>query len=160
MFEVTARLKVRHGELEGFKRQAAEMMRQTREKDTKTLRYDWFLNADGTECEVREGYVDADALLEHARHEMLPAIDFAAHAGSLGAAARKIASLAELEAALKDARKADRTSVIVVDTDPLASTEAGGHWWDVAVPEVSQREEVRTARANYETALAKQRLGD
>jgi 3D-(3,5/4)-trihydroxycyclohexane-1,2-dione acylhydrolase (decyclizing) len=99
-------------------------------------------------------------LLEHARHETLPAIDFAAHAASLGAAARKVASLAELEAALKDVRKADRTSVIVIDTDPLASTEAGGHWWDVAVPEVSARAEVRAARANYESALAKQRLGD
>jgi hypothetical protein len=28
----------------------------------------WFLNDDGTECEVREGYVDADALIEHAQH--------------------------------------------------------------------------------------------
>jgi quinol monooxygenase YgiN len=68
MFEVMARLKIRDGELEGFKQQAAEMMKQTREKDTKTLRYDWFLNDDGTECEVREGYVDADALIEHAQH--------------------------------------------------------------------------------------------
>jgi len=99
-------------------------------------------------------------LLQHARHETLPDIDFAAHAASLGAAARKVAGLAELEAALKDARKADRTSVIVIDTDPLTSTEAGGHWWDVAVPEVSARAEVRAARANYETALTKQRLGD
>jgi quinol monooxygenase YgiN len=68
MFEVMARVRIRDGQLEGFKRQAAEMMRQTREKDTKTLRYDWFLSIDGTECEVREGYVDADALLEHAGH--------------------------------------------------------------------------------------------
>jgi quinol monooxygenase YgiN len=68
MFEVTARLTVREGELEGFKQQAAEIMRQTREKDTKTLRYDWFLSEDGTECEVREAYMDADALLEHHRH--------------------------------------------------------------------------------------------
>ena len=68
MFEVTARLRVREGELDGFTQQAAEMMRQTREKDTKTLRYDWFLSEDGTECEVREGYVDADALIEHAHH--------------------------------------------------------------------------------------------
>ncbi|HEU5065809.1 MAG TPA: antibiotic biosynthesis monooxygenase [Gaiellaceae bacterium] len=68
MFETTARLKVRDGELEGFKHQAAEMMRLTREKDTKTLRYDWFLSDDGTECEVREVYVDADALLEHSEH--------------------------------------------------------------------------------------------
>jgi quinol monooxygenase YgiN len=67
-FEVRARLKVRDGQLEGFKRQAAEMMRQTREKDTGTLAYDWFLSADGTQCEVREAYVDADALVEHAFH--------------------------------------------------------------------------------------------
>ncbi len=68
MFEVSARLKVRDGELDGFKQQAAEMMRLTREKDTKTLRYDWFLSDNGTECEVREGYVDADGLLEHANN--------------------------------------------------------------------------------------------
>ena len=68
MFEVTARLKVRDGELDGFKEQAAEIMKQVKEKDTKTLRYDWFLSDDGTECEVREGYVDADAVIEHAQH--------------------------------------------------------------------------------------------
>jgi quinol monooxygenase YgiN len=67
-FEVRARLKVRDGQLEGFKRQAAEMMRQTKEKDTGTLAYDWFLSNDGTECEVREAYVDADALVDHAFH--------------------------------------------------------------------------------------------
>lgn len=66
MFEVTARLKVREGELEGFKRGAAELMRLTKEKDTKTVRYDWFLSDDGTQCEVREGYLDADGLVEHA----------------------------------------------------------------------------------------------
>ena len=65
-FEVRARLKVRDGQLEGFKRQAAEMMRQAREKDTGTLAYDWFLSEDGTTCEVHEAYVDADALVEHA----------------------------------------------------------------------------------------------
>jgi len=68
MFEVTARLRVRAGELEGFKRQAAEMMRLTSELDTRTVRYDWFLSDDETECEVREAYVDADALIEHSRH--------------------------------------------------------------------------------------------
>jgi quinol monooxygenase YgiN len=67
-FEVRARLKVREGKLEEFKRQAAEMMRQTRDKDTGTLAYDWFVSNDGTECEVREAYVDADALVDHAFH--------------------------------------------------------------------------------------------
>jgi quinol monooxygenase YgiN len=65
-FEARARLKVREGQLEGFKRQAAEILRQTREKDTGTLAYDWFLSEDGTQCEVHEVYVDADALVQHA----------------------------------------------------------------------------------------------
>lgn len=67
-FEVRAQLKARDGQLEGFKRQAAEVMRQAREKDTGTLAYDWFLSNDGTECEVREAYVDPDALVDHAFH--------------------------------------------------------------------------------------------
>lgn len=67
-FEVRAQLKIRDGQLEGFKRQAAEMMRQAREKDTGTLAYDWYLSKDGTHCEVREAYVDADALVDHAFH--------------------------------------------------------------------------------------------
>ena len=67
-FEVRARLTIRDGQLEGFKRQAAEMMRLTRELDTGTLAYDWFISADGTQCEVREAYVDPDALVDHAFH--------------------------------------------------------------------------------------------
>ena len=35
----------------------------------------------------------------------------------------------------------------------MASTGAGGHWWDVAVPEVSSRPEVAEARRAYEAAL-------
>ncbi|MBS7703129.1 3D-(3,5/4)-trihydroxycyclohexane-1,2-dione acylhydrolase (decyclizing) [Chelatococcus asaccharovorans] len=94
-------------------------------------------------------------LLRDTRHETLPAIDFAAHAASLGAISRKVASLSELETALMEARAHELTSVIVIDTDPLASTDAGGHWWDVAVPETSARDEVRTARRLYDEALAR-----
>jgi quinol monooxygenase YgiN len=65
MFEATAKLKIREGQVEGFKQQAAEMMRQMRALDDPPLRYDWFLSDDGTECEVREAYVEADALLKH-----------------------------------------------------------------------------------------------
>ena len=66
--EVSARMTVRKGKLEGFKQQAAECIRQTREKDTKTLRYDWFLSADQTECEIREAYESPDGLVEHRMH--------------------------------------------------------------------------------------------
>ena len=48
---------------------------------------------------------------------------------------------------------------IVIDTDPLISTDAGGHWWDVAVPEVSVRPQVNAARKEYEAALKAQRVG-
>jgi 3D-(3,5/4)-trihydroxycyclohexane-1,2-dione acylhydrolase (decyclizing) len=99
-------------------------------------------------------------LFRDARHDVLPAIDFAAHAASMGAASRKVTSIADLEDALDAARNESRTSVIVIDTDPLMSTPEGGSWWDVAVPEVSARAEVRDARARYDAALAAQRIGD
>lgn len=99
-------------------------------------------------------------LLQHTNHVTLPDIDFAAHAASLGAQSLKVKSIAELESALKKARSAERSTVIVIDTDPLIATDAGGHWWDVAVPEVSARDQVKTARKNYETALTAQRVGD
>lgn len=66
--EVSARMTIREGKLEGFKQQAAECIRQTKEKDTKTLRYDWFLSGDGTECEIREAYVSSEGLIEHRMH--------------------------------------------------------------------------------------------
>lgn len=89
----------------------------------------------------------------------MPEIDFRAHAESMGAIAVKVSSIAELEQAIIDSKKNDRTSVFVIDTDPLITTEAGGHWWDVAVPEVSPREEVNKARKNYVEARASQRIG-
>jgi 3D-(3,5/4)-trihydroxycyclohexane-1,2-dione acylhydrolase (decyclizing) len=86
-------------------------------------------------------------------------VDFAAHARSLGAHAVTVTGIAALESALTDARHADRTSVIVIPTDPQRSTEAGGAWWDVAVPQVSPRAEVSAARAAYEAALAARERG-
>lgn len=63
--EMSAHMTVRPGCLEGFKRQVAELIRITREKDTRTLRYDWFLSSDGTQCEVREAYTGPEGLIEH-----------------------------------------------------------------------------------------------
>ena len=86
-----------------------------------------------------------------------PAIDYAAHARSLGALAEHVGSIRELEAALGRARVADRTYVVVIDTDPLRSTEAGGWWWEVGVPEVSESGKVRAARVEYEQGKRGQR---
>lgn len=68
--EVHAHVKIRPGQLEGFKAQAAEIMRIAREQDTKTVRYDWFLKEDGTECEVHEVYSNEEGLFEHNMHVM------------------------------------------------------------------------------------------
>jgi 3D-(3,5/4)-trihydroxycyclohexane-1,2-dione acylhydrolase (decyclizing) len=87
-------------------------------------------------------------------------VDLRAHAESLGAIAERVDSIAALEDALRRARANDRTTVITLNTDPRISTGAGGHWWDVAIPEVSQRQSVRDARAAYDAARAAQRLGD
>jgi len=103
--------------------------------------------------QMATGGANFNNLLKDTRHEVLPEIDFAAHAASMGAWVRKVASIAELESGLRDAEAVPRTTVLVIDTDPLISTEAGGHWWDVAVPEVSARESVRAARAEYEDAV-------
>ena len=100
--------------------------------------------------QIATGGESFNNLLRDTVHETLPQIDFAAHARSLGAVSEKVDGLGGLEAALARARLAERTSVVVIDTDPLAATDAGGSWWDVAVPEVSDRAEVREARTRYE----------
>jgi quinol monooxygenase YgiN len=63
--EVSVRMKVRAGQLAGLEEQATSCIEQTRERDTKTLRYDWYLSEDGTRCEIREAYVDSDGVIEH-----------------------------------------------------------------------------------------------
>ncbi len=99
-------------------------------------------------------------LLDESYHVNPSHIDFTAHAASMGANAVKVATVAELEAALTAAKGAKIPQVIVIDTDPWPGTEAGGTWWDVGVPQVSPRAEVNRARANYEEKQKDQRLVD
>ncbi len=101
--------------------------------------------------QMATGGAEFNNLLDHTVHEVPSAIDFVKHAEAMGARAVKVRDVAGLEAALA-ARKGRGVEVIVVETDPYPSTEAGGAWWDVAVPEVSERDEVRKARAAYEAA--------
>ncbi|MBB3004632.1 3D-(3,5/4)-trihydroxycyclohexane-1,2-dione acylhydrolase (decyclizing) [Paraburkholderia tropica] len=83
-----------------------------------------------------------------------PQIDFAAHARALGAEAEHVANVAELDAAMQRARAATRTYLVCIDTDPARTTEEGGWWWEVAVPEVSPRAAVREARERYVQQIA------
>ncbi len=97
-------------------------------------------------------------LLDDSHHVNPANIDFVAHARSMGARVAKAANIAQLEAAMQVAKTATIPTVIVIDTDPLPGTGAGGHWWEVAVPEVSDRREVNEARKAYEAATKAQWL--
>jgi 3D-(3,5/4)-trihydroxycyclohexane-1,2-dione acylhydrolase (decyclizing) len=108
--------------------------------------------------QMETGGANFNNLLKDSYHEVMPDIDFRAHAESMGAIAVKVASIAELEQAIEASKKNDRTTVFVIDTDPLITTSEGGHWWDVAVPEVSPRPQVNKARAAYEQARGAQRI--
>lgn len=88
-----------------------------------------------------------------------PSIDFAAHARSLGAEGTKVGDVAELEKALERAKRARRTSVIVIDTDPQASTSAGGTWWEVPVSDAPRSRAAKRARAAYDKNRRRQILG-
>jgi 3D-(3,5/4)-trihydroxycyclohexane-1,2-dione acylhydrolase (decyclizing) len=107
--------------------------------------------------QMATGGAEFNNLLDHTVHATPANIDFAAHAAAMGAAAVHVASIAELEEALARAKAATGPFVVVIDTDPYPSTPHGGHWWDVAVPEVSDRAEVRQARAAYEIHLKDRR---
>jgi 3D-(3,5/4)-trihydroxycyclohexane-1,2-dione acylhydrolase (decyclizing) len=85
-------------------------------------------------------------------------VDFAKHAESMGAAARKCESLADLEAAMDWAKGNDRTTVISIVTDAYAWVP-GDADWDVGVPEVSDRDTVNKARESQIAIRAKQRVG-
>jgi 3D-(3,5/4)-trihydroxycyclohexane-1,2-dione acylhydrolase (decyclizing) len=85
-------------------------------------------------------------------------VDWVAHARSLGCEAERIDGIGDLPAAIARARAADRTYVIVVRTAPDAWTE-GGAFWQVGVPEVSDRSTVDEARARQDEGRSAQRIG-
>jgi 3D-(3,5/4)-trihydroxycyclohexane-1,2-dione acylhydrolase (decyclizing) len=110
--------------------------------------------------QVATGGSPFNNLLKGKGNSMVPRIDFAKAAESLGAIGRHVSSVAEIEAAVLEGRSAERTTVVVIRTDPAQAMTAGGYWWDVPVAEVSSRPEVRTAHTNYVEAKKQQRLGD
>ncbi|PID63996.1 MAG: 3D-(3,5/4)-trihydroxycyclohexane-1,2-dione acylhydrolase (decyclizing) [Gammaproteobacteria bacterium] len=80
-----------------------------------------------------------------------PRVDFAAHAASMGAVATHVENLEDLKSALLAARDSDRTHCIVIDTNAVDST-GGGAWWQVGIPEVSERREVTAAKSDWQDA--------
>lgn len=85
-------------------------------------------------------------------------VDYVAHAASMGALTEEVEDLEGLATALENARSNDTTTVIVIRTDPSTWT-AGDAWWDVGVPETSDKASVKAAKAEHELARRRQRLG-
>ena len=105
-----------------------------------------------------KGSASFNNLLQDCKIENLQKVNFVQHATSMGALGEQVESTAELEAAFKRAKAADRTYVICIKTQPSQWTP-GDAWWDVGVPEVSDREEVRQARSDHSEGQKRQRLG-
>jgi len=80
------------------------------------------------------------------------------HAASMGADAVHVKNVAELKSAMAKARTATRTQVLVIDTTHTRTTEEGGCWWEVGIPEVSARPEVNAAHAELAAAKQDQRV--
>jgi 3D-(3,5/4)-trihydroxycyclohexane-1,2-dione acylhydrolase (decyclizing) len=84
-------------------------------------------------------------------------VDFAAHARAMGCAGEEVSTIAELEAAMDRARASSQTYVIALRTSPDDWT-AGGAFWEVGVPEVSDRDSITAARAEIDRGKHAQRL--
>jgi 3D-(3,5/4)-trihydroxycyclohexane-1,2-dione acylhydrolase (decyclizing) len=108
--------------------------------------------------QVAQGGAPFNNMWETSRVARQVRVDFAAHARALGCAAESVSTIAELESALERARVAERTSVVVVPVEPHAWSE-GGAFWEVGVPEVSDRPAVRAAREALEEGKRVQRVG-
>jgi 3D-(3,5/4)-trihydroxycyclohexane-1,2-dione acylhydrolase (decyclizing) len=84
-------------------------------------------------------------------------VDLAANAASLGADVLRTGTVEEFTKALAQARASDRTTVIYIETDPLAPVPSSQAWWDVPVSEVSALISTQQARAAYEAAKRNQK---
>ncbi len=83
--------------------------------------------------------------------------DLGATAAGLGADVVRVTTIAELEQALRAARRATVTTVVCVTTDPGVRAPSSEAWWDVPVAAVAAGEPARAARAAYERAKDDQR---
>ena len=84
-------------------------------------------------------------------------VDFQKHAESMGARAIFASTSSEVKAALEQARKSDRITVVVIPVDPESRMPGLDTWWDVPVAEVSGAEKTKSTREKYEEATKKQR---
>jgi 3D-(3,5/4)-trihydroxycyclohexane-1,2-dione acylhydrolase (decyclizing) len=84
-------------------------------------------------------------------------VDFVSIAAGLGACAVRARTHDDLERALDNMRKQDRTSVVVIEVDKEMRVPGYESWWDVPISETSEIGSIREARAQYEDAVKKER---
>ena len=109
--------------------------------------------------QVNQGGESFNNLLRDVRVDgKLVPVDFAAHAAAMGCESRRVSTIEELREGFAWARTTDRTTVLVIETDPHAWTE-GGAWWEVGVPETSSQPAIQAARAELDAAKKLQRRG-
>ena len=92
--------------------------------------------------QMATGGANFNNLLKDTNNQGLADIDFAAHAAAMGANAVQVQTIGELSAAVSDAATNKGVNVIAIDTDPMHATPGSNCWWEVEVPEVSERPEV------------------
>jgi 3D-(3,5/4)-trihydroxycyclohexane-1,2-dione acylhydrolase (decyclizing) len=108
--------------------------------------------------QINQGGEPFNNQIENTRHRELVFVDFAAHAAAMGCNSERATTVHELETALARARRSDRTTVIALQTDAYSWT-GGGAFWEVGVPEVSDRPQVQAAKAAMVSGLQQQRIG-
>ena len=86
-----------------------------------------------------------------------PRVDFLAHASSMGAETYRVTSIRELASKLEETRVSKRVVVIVLETAPNTWTE-GGAFWEVGVPDFSNKPAVNQARATINEGKQTQRI--
>lgn len=88
------------------------------------------------------------------------AVDFEAHAKSMGAAGETVHSIAELGDAFGRAKASSKTYVICIQVDAHDGWTQEGHaWWEVGTPSVSNDPSVTQAHKDWESDRGRQRKG-
>ena len=104
----------------------------------------------GTDYKLRDA---KSGQLDGARLE----VDFAANAASLGAHVIRATTGDDLHRALDEARRQEKTTVIVLEVDKEVRVPGYESWWDVPIAEVSEMESVKIAREAYDEARKRER---
>lgn len=107
--------------------------------------------------QLGHGAASFKTMLADDDHPNPPAIDFVSIARGMGAHAHGVTDLAELAAVLRETKGTPGVHVIVIEVAKHQWSE-GGSFWEVGVPEVSQRPQVAVARQELVEGKAQQRM--